>query len=140
MPNWLHREEDVMYDRVVAALVAVVLLLFSAASALACSECSDGTVQCLVSLELQAEEVLSTDLEPAIQDGAQYRGAEYDANDQRTLWKVLVQEAEALATEATGASGVQSVSRSAISDNDLDDTSDRIEATARTGRFTGATS
>jgi hypothetical protein len=139
MPNWLHREEDVMYDRVVAALVAVVLLLFSAASALACSECADGTVQCLVNLELQAEEVLSTDLEPAIQDGVVIVAPGIYANDHRIICEVLAQEAEALVTEATGASGVQTASRSAISDNDLDDTSDRIEATARTGRFTGAT-
>lgn len=52
-----------MFDRVVAALITVVLMLFSASAALACRECSCETVQCLASLELQAEEVLSTDLE-----------------------------------------------------------------------------
>jgi len=52
-----------MFDRVVAALVAVMLLLFSASAALACGECHYDTAQCLASLELQAEEVLCIDLE-----------------------------------------------------------------------------
>jgi hypothetical protein len=61
--QWTRRKEDVMFDRVVAVLVAVVLLLFSASAALACSGCHRDSAQCLATLDAQAEEVISTDLE-----------------------------------------------------------------------------
>jgi len=52
-----------MLHRVVSMLIAMVLMLFSASVALACSECHSDTAHCLVSLGNQAEEAVSADLE-----------------------------------------------------------------------------
>lgn len=125
-----------MFDRVVAALVAVVLMLFSATAALACSECADGSVRCLVSLELQAEEVLNTDLEAVIQDGAEYTGAVRYAIDLNDQYEALAQEAEA-PYMASGAAGVTDSLTNGESNHSLVLTTNAIEATARSGRSIG---
>lgn len=95
-----------MYDRVVAALVAMVLLMFSVSAALASGECHHDTAQCLAALDVQAEEVLSADLEVVSSLGLEYiREAEPrdTQNDTNAIANVHDQEAT-----ASGAAGVYS--------------------------------
>ena len=126
-----------MFDRVVAVLVAAVLLLMGAANALACSECGLDTGQCLVSLELQAEEVLSTDLEALLQSIDTDDLCWSNANAECTEYEVLSQEAEAPVTKANGAAGVCAVSMDLRNDNLVTHQPSRL--LVRSGRFTGAT-
>jgi len=116
-----------MFDRVVAALIAVMLVLFSASAALACVGCDSGAAQCLVSLELQAEEVVSTDLEVfASIDVESYVENAIVMNDQA----ITANTDRYDTTESSGASGVQQGTTPTAHDSE--------STTIRSGRFTGA--
>jgi len=115
-----------MLDRVAAALVLMVLLLFSATAALACSECHHDTAQCLVSLELQAEEVLNTDLDIVASLGSEYDWAE-NASECSTV------ENEYLISEE-GIDHSEIVPRAAGVSMDLESTHDLVMDSGPKGR------
>ena len=92
-----------MLDRVVAALVAVVLLLFSVSSALACGECDRGTAQCLVSLELQAGEVLSTDLEVVTSLGSETWAEPFDTQNDTNAMATISEQDDHVTIERSAA-------------------------------------
>jgi hypothetical protein len=108
MAKW--KERWTMLDRVVGVLVAVVLLLFSAASALACSECHCDTARCLATLDAQAEEVITTDLEALISSLDLEREVVENAS-QCSYWTTIPDNAKALEYQASGAAGVDMDSR-----------------------------
>jgi hypothetical protein len=135
------KERWIMFDRVVAALVAVMLLLLSASAALASGECHYDTAQCLASLELQAEEVLCTDLEVVSSlDLSETYQVEVEpcATDY-----VMVLPTNRQIEETYSASGAAGVKATAASCDNRQYESNRHPAidgaNIRSGRFSGAT-